>query len=62
MVVTIENLEKENEGLKSLNCSSKTEKPGADDLQDEVRRLQAQNSALQKNLQGRCVQLIVSFK
>ena len=48
-----ENLEKENKALKASGATSKKVEDKTADFQDEVRRLQAQNSALQKNLAGK---------
>ena len=45
-----ENLEKENKILKEGGVTSGKSERQANEAQDEVRRLQAQNSALQKTL------------
>jgi len=49
-----ENLEKENSSLKDGGSApSKKTDSQASELQDEIRRLQAQNSVLQKNISGK---------
>ena len=50
MIRTNEALEKELETLKTSSNNKDTEH--TEKLQDEIRRLQAQNSVLQKNLTG----------
>ena len=45
-----ENLEKENKALKDGGAQSQKPDPKTAGFEDEVRRLQAQNAALQKNL------------
>ena len=52
LVTTNEDLEQENKSLKDGTAASGHDQQQASQAQDEMRHLQAQNAALQKNLAG----------
>ena len=60
LVTVNENLEKENKILKEGGITPNKGERQANEAQDEVRRLQAQNSALQKTLT--CKSLLYLYK